>query len=122
LIQKDNLCYFGRFFIPLSSEKSRCVGASISQLPDLPGAAAETQRSPRNILINFGREYGDKQVGMLKRQHVVAMFNKKSEKGFAVRNWLKTVHAPMQFAFNNGWLTDDPTLGVKICRATPAVI
>ena len=49
----------------------------------------------------------------MKRQHVVAMFNKKSEKGFAVRNWLKTVHAPMQFAFNNGWLTDDPTLRVK---------
>jgi len=42
--------------------------------------AAETQRSRRNILMNFAREYGDEPVAKLRREHVIAMFNKKADR------------------------------------------
>jgi integrase len=75
--------------------------------------ATETQRSRKNILKRFAAEHGDKRVAMLKREHVMAMFNKKAGKRFAARNWLKTVHVLMQFAVNNGSLREDPTIGIK---------
>jgi hypothetical protein len=74
--------------------------------------AADTQRSRRNILTRFAKEHGDKRVVMLKREHVIIMFNK-IEKRFAARNWLKTVHALMLFGIANGLLKEDPTVGVK---------
>jgi hypothetical protein len=75
--------------------------------------AVETQRSRRNILLNFAKEHGLKRYRKLRREHVVAMFIKKADRRFAARNWLKTVHALMQYAVGCGKLQEDPTTGVK---------
>lgn len=75
--------------------------------------APETKRTRRNVLTRFVKEHGDKRYAMLKREHIIAMFNKKADKRFAARNWLKTVHALMLFAVNNSLLRGAPTVGIK---------
>jgi hypothetical protein len=75
--------------------------------------AAETQRTRKNVLLRFAREHGAKRYRMLRREHVVLMFNEKKPKRFAARNWLKTVHALMQYAVDTSKLAEDPTIGVK---------
>lgn len=75
--------------------------------------AAETQRTRKNILLQFSKEYGTKRYNKLRREHVVSMFEEKQSKRFAARNWLKTVHALMQYAMDRGKITEDPTAGVK---------
>jgi hypothetical protein len=81
--------------------------------PTFKALAPETQRTRKNILGRFADEDGDKRYRKLRREHVVAMFNAKREKRFAARNWLKVIHALMQFAVDTGRLNEDPTLGVK---------
>jgi integrase len=84
--------------------------------------AKETQRTRRNILENFRKEYGmlplyrisgDKRVMLLTREHVQRIVNKKADTPFAQRNFLNTVRAMFQWAMKEGRIPDDPTLGVS---------
>lgn len=75
--------------------------------------ATETQRTRRNILLRFAKEHGSKRYSRMQRSHVVLMLQEKAAKRFAARNWLKTVHALMQYAVHSGKLSEDPTIGVK---------
>ncbi|MGY8683420.1 tyrosine-type recombinase/integrase [Bradyrhizobium sp. UFLA05-153] len=75
--------------------------------------ARETQRTRRNILIKFERNYGDLHVATLKRKNIVTMFEMIASKRFLAINWLKTLRALMKFGVDNGMVKDDPTQGVK---------
>ncbi len=83
--------------------------------------AAETQRTRRNILEGFRKEYGglpvyrtvsDKHVMLLTREHMQQIVNKKARTPFAQRNFLNTVRAMFRWAMKEGRIPDDPTLGV----------
>jgi integrase len=85
-------------------------------------AAAETQRTRRNILENFREEHGSKplfatnnrgeRTMLLTRQHLQTIVNKKASTPFAQRNFLNTLRALFQWAAKEGRIPDDPTLGV----------
>jgi integrase len=85
-------------------------------------AAAETQRTRRNILENFRKAYGDKPVFrtdnsgrrtmLLTREHVQRIVNEKAATPFAQRNFLNTLRAMFKWAAKEGRIPDDPTLGV----------
>jgi integrase len=84
--------------------------------------AAETQRSRRNILENFREVHGDKpmfRIGangqstmLLTREHMQRIINEKASTPFAQRNFLNTLRAMFRWAFKEGRVPDDPTLGV----------
>lgn len=84
--------------------------------------AAETQRSRRNILENFREVHGDKPVFrigangqstmLLTREHMQRIINEKASTPFAQRNFLNTLRAMFRWAFKEGRVPDDPTLGV----------
>jgi integrase len=95
-----------------------CSSASTSPFRT---TAAETQRTRRNILENFRKEYGelpiyrtigDKRAMLLTREHMQRIVNKKAETPFAQRNFLNTVRAMFDWAMKEGRIPDDPTLGV----------
>src|SRR5262249_51364636 len=85
-------------------------------------AAAETQRTRRNILENFRREHGHKplyrtdsrgqRTMLLTREHMQRIVNSKAGTPFAQRNFLNTVRVMFQWAIREGRIPDDPTLGV----------
>jgi hypothetical protein len=89
-------------------------------------AAAETQRTRRNILENFRKAYGDKPVFrtdnsgrrtmLLTREHVQRIVNEKAATPFAQRNFLNTLRAMFKWAAKEGRIPDDPTLGVIRAR------
>lgn len=84
--------------------------------------AAETQRTQRNILENFGEEYGHKplyrtekngrRIMLLSSEHMQAIVNGKASTPFAQRNFLNTVRVMFQWAKSEGRIPDDPTAGV----------
>lgn len=89
-----------------------------STLPFKAGAQ-ETQRTRRNILENFRKEYGalplyrisgDKRVMLL--EHMQRIVNSKASTPFAQRNFLNTVRTMFRWAMKEGRIPDDPTLGV----------
>ena len=99
------------------------VAAYLDPLSSSPfkNAAAETQRTRRNILENFRRAHGDlpiyrtvgdERVMLLKREHMQKIVNKKSGTPFAQRNFLNTLRVMFQWAMKEGRIPDDPTLGV----------
>ena len=85
-------------------------------------AAAETQRTRRNMLENFRKAYGDKPVFrtdnsgrrtmLLTREHVQRIVNEKAATPFAQRNFLNTLRAMFKWAAKEGRIPYDPTLGV----------
>jgi integrase len=85
-------------------------------------AAAETQRTRRNILENFRKAHGDKplfrtdnsgrRTMLLTREHMQRIVNEKATTPFAQRNFLNTLRAMFRWAAKEGRVPDDPTLGV----------
>jgi integrase len=75
--------------------------------------APETKRTRRNILERFREQHGEKQVALLRREHIMAMVAAKAETPSASRNLLNTLRVLMQYAIELGIRSDDPTLGVK---------
>jgi len=85
-------------------------------------AAPETQRTRRNILENFRKDYGHlplfrseasgRRTMLLTREHMQRIVNQKSTTPFAQRNFLNTLHAMFKWAMAEGRVPDDPTLGV----------
>ena len=84
--------------------------------------AAETRRTRRNILENFREAHGDKpvfrlagngeRVMLLTRQTMQRIVNEKAATPSGQRNFLFTLRAMFQWAFKEGRVPDDPTLGV----------
>jgi site-specific recombinase XerD len=83
--------------------------------------AQETQRTRRNILENFRKEYGmlplyrisgDKRVMLLTREYMQRIVNSKVATPFAQRNFLNTLRAMFKWAMKEGRIPDDPTFGV----------
>jgi integrase len=73
--------------------------------------APETRRTQWEILQRFRDEHGEKRVGTLRREHVVAILSGK--KPYPRRNWLKAVRPMMQFAVSIGMIAVDPTRDIK---------
>jgi integrase len=84
--------------------------------------ATETQRTRRNIIENFRKDYGHlplfrseasgRRTMLLTREHMQRIVNEKSTTPFAQRNFLNTLHAMFKWAMAEGRVPDDPTLGV----------
>jgi integrase len=83
--------------------------------------AAETQRTQRNILENFAHRYGNlplfrdhngRRTMLLTRENMQRIVNSKAATPFAQRNFLNTVHVMFHWAWKEGRIPDDPTLGV----------
>src|SRR5262249_12265876 len=82
-------------------------------------AAAETQRTRRNILENFRNAHGDlplyrtvadRRLMLLTREHMQRILNSKAATPFAQRNFLNTLRAMFKWAMKEGRIPDDPTL------------
>ena len=73
--------------------------------------APETRRTQWAILQRFRDEHGEKRVGTLRREHVVAILSGK--KPHPRRNWLRAVRPMMQFAVSIGMIAVDPTRDIK---------
>jgi integrase len=84
--------------------------------------AAETQRTQRNILENFGAERGQKPIFrtdnsgrrtmLLTSEHLQRIVNGKASTPFAQRNFLNTVSVMFKWAKAEGRIPDDPTRSV----------
>jgi hypothetical protein len=73
--------------------------------------AQETQKSRRNILEGFRREYGDMPIAKLKRSHIELLIGEKTPN--MQRNWLKTLRGLMKFAVAVGLVGGDPTADIR---------
>ena len=74
------------------------------------------QRTRRNILEHWRKEYGDGPVKDLQRKHVAAMIDAKATKPGAARDLLKALRSVLRFCALAGLRDDDPTIGVKLPR------
>jgi integrase len=89
--------------------------------------APETQRTRRNILENFRKQYGHlplfrtdasgRRTMLLTREHMQRIVNGKAATPFAQRNFLNTLHAMFKWAMAEGRVPDNPTLGVTRVKA-----
>lgn len=80
------------------------------------GLASGGQRTRRNILEHWRKEYGDGPVKDLQRKHVAAMIDAKATKPGAARDLLKALRSLLRFCMLAGLRGDDPTIGVKLPR------
>jgi integrase len=105
---------------PVAGTVDAVIAAYLSSSPFKKGAP-ETQRTRRNILENFRKDYGrlpvyrtvgDTRLMLMKREHMQRIVNEKSETPFAQRNFLNTLRAMFKWAMKEGRIPDDPTLGV----------
>ncbi len=86
------------------------------------GLAAETQRTRRNILVNFREAHGEKRIFrtdsnghrimVLAREHLQRIVNEKNSTPFGQRNFLNTLRAVFKWAVAEDRVPADPTLGV----------
>ena len=74
--------------------------------------ADETRRTMWAILQRFRDEHGSKRVGMLRREHVLAILN--GRKPFAKRNWLRALRPLLDFAVSIGMIIENPAKEIKI--------
>jgi integrase len=97
------------------------VAAYLDSKPFKAGAP-ETVRTRRNILENFRAAHGDKPLFrieasgerkmLLTRVHVQHIVNEKAATPSAQRNFLNTLRVMFQWAFKEGRVPENPTLGV----------
>jgi integrase len=90
--------------------------------PPFNKGTRETVRTRRNILERFREAHGDKplfrferngeRIMLLTRAHVQHIVNEKAATPSMQRNFLHTLRAMFQWAFKEGRIPDDPTLGV----------
>lgn len=76
------------------------------------GYRPETQRSQRNIINRLVEAHGAKSATALKRHHVQALVDVKSDTPSAARNLLAAMRAVMTHAVAIGMRRDNPTDGV----------
>jgi integrase len=74
---------------------------------------ASTQQAYRNIFERWREEHGDKPVALLTRKHIIAMLAAKVNTPTQANRWLSLVKALMQFAVEQDYRKDDPTISVK---------
>jgi integrase len=82
--------------------------------------APQTQKMRRAILERFRAEHGEKRIARMQREHVNKILGAK--KGFAARNWLKTLRGLMKFAVTAGLRADDPTANMDLPKVRAGTI
>ncbi len=78
--------------------------------------AEQTKKSYRATIERLRALYGDNPVKLLQSQHVRALINPLTAKPNAANTLLLRIRTLMQFAVENGWRKDDPTVGVRKLR------
>jgi len=73
--------------------------------------APSTQAMRAAILAHLDTEHGEKRVALLEKRHVAKLLQ--ARKGYAQKNWLKTIRGLMVFAIAEDQRRDNPTEGVK---------
>lgn len=111
---------FARGVQPAPAGQGRSLPGTIAGLAARFYSSAEwhglkptTQATYRGIIERFRVEHGDKRVAKLRREDIKALLDRKSRTPAAANNWLRIVRALMQYAIEIGWLSDNPTAGVK---------
>lgn len=80
------------------------------------GLAPTTKATYRRVIENFRREYGEGPVADLKREHVLALVERKTKTPAAANDLLKKLKMLCRFAVERGYRTDDPTSLVRRAR------
>jgi integrase len=78
--------------------------------------SASTQVTYRGILERFRTDHGDKPVKLLERRHVCDMHAARANTPAAANNLVRMIRILMQFAINEEWRKDDPTVGIKMLK------
>jgi integrase len=96
--------------------------------PAFTGLDELTRSTYRNIIERFCRDHdpkdprkiphGDKRVAMLDKQTVKRMLAEKAKTPAAANHWLLRLRVLMQFAIEEGYRADDPTVGVNFLDHT----
>lgn len=81
--------------------------------PAFTGLAASSKRTYRSTLERFRTEHGDKLVATMQRRHVKAIIGAMASLPQAANKLLDKLHILFALAVDEGWRTDDPTVGVK---------
>ena len=85
------------------------------QSPEFLRLKEATQGQYRSVIEKWVRDenVGHRSVAGLRREHVKSMMGKRAGKPGAAAYFLQTAHVLMKYAIDNGWRSDDPTVGVK---------
>jgi integrase len=78
------------------------------------GIAKSTQATRRRILTNFGREHGDKPIGLMHQQalqNIIAKLTPANQRGFK-----KAMRGFIDYAVSHNLLKVDPLLSVKVAK------
>jgi integrase len=76
--------------------------------------ASASQRQYGRIFEELRRQYGDHQITLLERRHVVKMLDARAEHPAAARDLLRCLRLLVQHAIKLGIRQDDPTQGVRV--------
>jgi integrase len=76
--------------------------------------APSSQHKRRLILERFREKHGDKGIAGLPQNFIRYMLDQMAP--FAARNWLKALRALLDFAVEQGFRADNPTIGLKLPR------
>jgi integrase len=110
--------------IGVSRSKPGSVGAAVAAYLDstlyFASRAPGTQRLQRMILERLREQHGDLPIASMPQKFIHALLTKK--KPHAARNWLKTLRAFCLFVVEQGWVTVNPTSGIKLPAAKSAGI
>jgi integrase len=77
--------------------------------------APSTQAAYRRVIDRWvhDEKIGHRRVDQMRREHVSKMIAKRASTPAAANDLLKKISILVQFAIDNGWRTDDPTLRIK---------
>ncbi|HTK34703.1 MAG TPA: tyrosine-type recombinase/integrase [Caulobacteraceae bacterium] len=80
------------------------------------GLADATKPKRRRALERFREKYGDMPVRSLQTQHLRQMMAEKADTPTASNYVIQVVRWIVQYAIDQGWRKDDPTIGLKKIR------
>lgn len=75
--------------------------------------SSASKRNYRQIIDRFLQEHGSRRVDQMKRQHVISIIGKMSDKPGAAIVYLKRIRTLTRFAVELDWISVDPTWKVK---------
>lgn len=75
-----------------------------------------TQETQRRALERFVEKFGDLPVSRISARHVREMMAQKVETPHAANYLIQTIRLIVRYAIEEGWRSDDPTVGVRKIR------
>jgi integrase len=104
----------------VSIGSSRTSAKSISALislyyttPAFTGLAPSSRKTYRSTLERFRLEHGSKSIATMERRHIKAILGSMSSTPAAANKLLDKLRILMTLAVDEGWRTDNPTIGIR---------